>query len=108
MFNKKTGLTATLAFSSILTLFGPAVASARDRNDSRQEYDYDHDGFSRNHKSDREDDYRNRSVNNARLEQRRNRNRRYTNGNYDSRGNEGYGYQKANGFYDSLGYWHQY
>jgi hypothetical protein len=107
---KKLGLTG-LALAAALTVLGPQVASARDRDDNRYRgnegyyggsygngYGYNAYGYSPRN-SHEEHEWRERQRREWREHERRERARRY----YYNRGNA---YQ--NGYYDSYGYWHPY
>jgi hypothetical protein len=106
MFKNKVGL-ATLAIGSILTLLGPAVVSARDRDDNhRQGYDSRYDSRYDSHDRDRrirQQDER------GRFEYRRNTGSYYNNG-YNNSYPRGVvnGYRNSRGYYDNSGCWHQY
>lgn len=99
MWNNKLGL-ATLAIGSFLTLLGPAVASARDRDDFRQ-----NDSGYRNSYQNRQNDRERERIRleRERFEHRQNRNRFYTNS--YARPNA-YGYRETRGYYDNAGCWH--
>jgi hypothetical protein len=102
---------ATFAVGSILTLFGPAVASARDRDDNhRQGNDSRYDSRYDSHDRDRDNDRGIREQQEReRLEHRRNPvsfyNNRYNNSSPRIVVN---GYRNSNGYYDNAGCWHQY
>jgi hypothetical protein len=99
MWNKKFGF-ATLALGSVLTLLGPAPASARDRDDYSWRDDRSYTNSLRNRQIERERERLQKlRAERLRLEQRRNRDRYYSN---QSR----YGYQVSNGYYDKFGRWH--
>jgi hypothetical protein len=105
MWNTKLGF-ATLALGSFLTLLGPTAASARDRDDYRQNDD-------RGYTSGYTNSFRNRNNEReiARLrqererfeQQQRNRDRRYTNS-YSNQNS----YRESGGYYDNSGCWHSF
>jgi hypothetical protein len=98
MWNKKMNL-ATLALGTVLTLAGPAVASAQNRDDFRQR---DNRNFTtsfsfRNREIERRREIERIRIERERLAQRWNRNR--YNNNYRT---------QSNGYYDNPGYSHPY
>jgi hypothetical protein len=106
MLKNKFGL-ATLAVGSILTLLGPAVASARDRDDDhRQGYDSRYDSRYDSHDRDRRI---RQQEERERFEHRRNTGSYYKNGYYNSYPRFGVNdYRNSRGYYDNSGCWHQY
>jgi hypothetical protein len=97
MWNKKMNL-ATLALGTVLTLAGPAVASAQNRDDFRQRDNRNFTTSFRNREIERQREIERIRIERERLAQRWNRNRyrnSYFNGNDHRTYSDGY-YDNAN------------
>ena len=95
MWNNKLKF-ATLTLGTVLTLAGPAVASARDHDDFRRD-DRNYSNSFRNREIERQRELERLRLERERLAHRWNRNR--YNNNYR---------MNSNGYYDNAGYWHPY
>jgi len=91
---------ATLTLGTVLTLAGPAVALARDRDDFRQRDDHNFTTSFRNREIERQREIERVRLERERFEQRRNRNRFRNSYSY---GNDYRTY--SNGYYDNAGRW---
>jgi hypothetical protein len=102
MRNKKLSL-ATLAIGSILTLLGPAAASAQDRNNNRQRNER---GYTESFNNRQTGFERNREQ--QRLEQQRPEQRRNWDRFHNSYSNRNSRRSFNDGYYDNAGRWCSY